>query len=1076
MKLSKLVLFSTLFVRLNCINSQAQTLTEKIRINQVGFFTEGIKKAIAIDFTESKYEIWTSDHSKKVYSGSMTKNYKWDASCEDNIQIADFSNFKHDGTYIIVIGSKKSYTFTISNNAMDTVAKTQMKYFYFNRCSYELKEQYAGKYARKAGHLNTGVIPIENPNRRISMPGGWYDAGDYGLYMQTASFAACEIMMAYEQFPTYWNKTEWNIPESGNGVPDILDEVKYELKWMKNMKDTDNGVWYKATSKAFAGWKMPADENSDIYCMVKNATSAYDYAATFAMAYRIYKRYDKQYPNFSDTCLAVAKLAWTWGVNNETKYPGCKNPTGVTTGEYKDDIAYNGNDNKVLAGVELFLSTNDSSYIKPVLKSAQNGFVNGEAYWYEKRPIATMDLALHGDLLAKNKLIEYANSQVEYQNNHGYNVNIGATKYEFDWGSNSRISDRGMAMMGAYVLTKDIRFLNGVTNTMDYILGRNATGYSFITGLGSKQGMHPHHRISVSDTVEAPQPGLPIQGPYYGRMGQCAPNIVSFCAAKNYIDDECSYSSNEICINQAAPHVFNLGGLMQYLEKPLNIEISAPLNDSIIIGTDVTIVANATAKINSISRVDFYNGNKLLSSISNSPYSYSLKVSPGEYTITAIAFNNKNDSAIAQTHFIVGNASPRVKIIEPMNNAYFAPSQAVMVNASAIDIDGSISKVSLNLNGKLIQTITKAPYIFTIPSIPDSISTIEVIAYDDKDSSTKKQVTVKASCTTRISNGEFNDGSKSWLLLNALTGKGSQTIVQPGLSGNNALKVSIQAKGKNSSDIQLQQLCPIKKGIKYTISYNAKADSTRAIEFNVQHESDEWDVWEKHIVSIDTIKTFNQLYFHTFTALYDDDSSKVKFFLGASSLASVYLDNIIVSVCPNPSAEIESLSFLESEIEMKDSIYKPNLVFKNKAGMNINFYPLPAIVWASSDSNVVSVDAMGKLKAKKIGTSNITATLVSNTSLHASVKVTVKTIVEIPDQSNLVTVVKPTITKDLISISADEEIQYIEIISLSGKIVNKISCKAMQQNISLKDLTEGQYIVRIVSINNKVNTEKVVKY
>ena len=567
MKLIIVILSAFLFTFFQS-NSHAQTFTENIRINQIGFFDDGIKKAVAIDFAENKFEIWKSDQSEKVFSGTMSSRSKWAVSCEDNIQIADFSNIKKEGTYIVIIGNKKSNPFLISNSVLDAVAKAQMKFYYFNRCSYELKPQYAGKWARPAGHLNTQVTVFEDQTRKISMPGGWYDAGDYGLYTVTGSMAACQIMMAYEQFPDYWNKTNLNIPESGNGVPDILNEVKYELKWLYKMKDTDNGVWYKATSLNHSGFIMPDKETSGFYCMVKNATSAYDYAATFAMAARIYKKFHKQFPGYADSCLIAAKAAWTWGVNNETTHPSCKNPEGVHTGGYEDSVAEFGNDNRVYAGVEMFITTGDSTYLQTILSAAQIGFdfVYGEPNWIDKRPLAAIELALHSDINAKNDLIKYADKQIQFQDTNSYNVNIGNIPDDFNWGSNRRISNRATALMVAYIVTKDKKYLNGVVNAMDYILGRNATGYCFITGFGSKRVMHPHHRPSGSDGIIDPVPGLPIQGPYNGTIGHpCNPQIVSPCSAKNYFDDECSYVTNEQCIDEGSAHIFNIGGLMQFL-------------------------------------------------------------------------------------------------------------------------------------------------------------------------------------------------------------------------------------------------------------------------------------------------------------------------------------------------------------------------------------------------------------------------------------------------------------------------------------------------------------------------------
>jgi len=1061
----------------------AQTISEKIRINQVGFFCDGLKKAVAVDFTENTFEIWKSDLSEKMYSGVLIKSPVWYASGEENIKIANFSSFAREGNYVIVIGSSKSFPFVISRNALDTVAKSQMKYYYFNRSSTALPSQYAGKWARSGGHFNKQVIPFENKTRIISMPGGWYDAGDYGLYMVTGSMAVCQILMSYEQFPEYWNKTEWNIPESGNGVPDILDEVKWELKWMYAMKDTDNGVWYKATSKDFPGFLMPNKETSDIYCMVKNATSAYDYAATFAFAARVFNKYTTQYPGFADSCLTAAKAAWSWGVANEKTKAICVNPKGVYTGEYGDSIAGNGNDNKVLAGVEMFITTGDSAYLKPILSSAKNGFVTGEANWYEKRPVATMQLALHGNKDALNEVIKYAEGQVNDQNTNGYNVNIGKYKYEFNWGSNRRISNRGMAMMVAYILTKDRKYLDGVSNSMDYILGRNATSYCFISGFGTKQVMKPHHRISGSDEIPEPQPGLPIQGPYYGNMGQCSPNIISVFAAKNYIDSECSYSSNELSIDQGSPNVFNLGGLNQYLGKSLSVEITSPLNNEIIgKSADLVIKANVTKNDDSITHVDFYQNNQLICTSDKYPYGCTL-IAPTDITfpdseneLTAIAYNTKNDSSISKIKFFVGNASPRVSIEEPRQNSVFAAQQSVTLNTSAFDLDGKISKLEYYLNGSLIHTCTDSPFVYTIPSIPEGVFTIQAKAYDNKNATNTSEIKISANCNNLIQNSEFNDGLNSWILLNTSPAKGSYTSSAPGISGDKALKISVLTKGKLSSQIQLQQPLPVKKGQTYYISYLAKADTTCVIECNVQHESDAWDPWIKYITSIDTIKSYPQLYSHTFIASDDDDGSKLKFFLGTTALTNVYLDKVEVSLCPFQTNEIKTLSFSKHEniVKINTTTALP-LVLKNNDGMNLQVYPLTGVILTSSDTTIVSIDATGKIKAKALGTVTISASLASNNSIHDEIVITVSSLVDLSEQFQLGVVVKPTITKDIISVSADEDISLIQVYSASGIVQKTITCNAKQLSISIAELSSAQYFLKLTTSDNKIAVVKIIK-
>ncbi len=132
---------------------------------------------------------------------------------------------------------------------------------------------------------------------------------------------------------------------------------------------------------------------------------------------------------------------------------------------------------------------------------------------------------------------------------------MGKNAHDFAWGSNAVASNQGIALIQAYKLTKNKKYLDAALGNLDYILGRNATGYSFLTGFGSKQVMHPHHRPSIADGIVEPVPGLLSGGPNPGQQDKCAGYPNNF-ADESFVDADCSYASNEIAINWNAPFVY----------------------------------------------------------------------------------------------------------------------------------------------------------------------------------------------------------------------------------------------------------------------------------------------------------------------------------------------------------------------------------------------------------------------------------------------------------------------------------------------------------------------------------------
>ena len=133
----------------------------------------------------------------------------------------------------------------------------------------------------------------------ISTPGGWYDAGDYNKYIVNSGITTGTLLSAYEDFPGYFNELYTNIPESGNDVPDILDEALYNIRWMLSMQDpNDGGVYNKCTNAAFDGMVRPGVTKLPRYVVQKGTAATLDFAAVSAQASRIFKKYNKQYPRF----------------------------------------------------------------------------------------------------------------------------------------------------------------------------------------------------------------------------------------------------------------------------------------------------------------------------------------------------------------------------------------------------------------------------------------------------------------------------------------------------------------------------------------------------------------------------------------------------------------------------------------------------------------------------------------------------------------------------------------------------------------------------------------------------------
>ncbi len=369
-KIKTLTCWANLLFLLSAFTAHAQSNAENIRLNQLGFYPQAEKLAIAVgEPTGSTFTVKSPDGKKTVFTGKLTTSQPSEFSKKPT-QIADFSVLKTSGTYVVEIpGLGTSYPFFIQKEVHKAAAAASLKGFYYQRVSTDLPEKYAGKWHRPAGHAKTDNEVLIHPsaasatrpaNTIISSPRGWYDAGDYNKYIVNSGITMGTLLAAYEDFPDYFKNQKLNIPESTNQVPDILDEVLWNLRWMLTMQDpNDGGVYHKLTNLAFDGMIMPDKAVKPRYVVQKGTAATLDFAAVMAQASRVYKNYNRELPGLSDSCLNAAVKAWDWAQKNpqvvyDQEAMNKQTELKVTTGAYGDREF---SDERTWAAAELYATT-----------------------------------------------------------------------------------------------------------------------------------------------------------------------------------------------------------------------------------------------------------------------------------------------------------------------------------------------------------------------------------------------------------------------------------------------------------------------------------------------------------------------------------------------------------------------------------------------------------------------------------------------------------------------------------------------------------------------------------------------
>ncbi|WP_255473990.1 glycoside hydrolase family 9 protein [Pontibacter qinzhouensis] len=561
-------------------------LTENIHLNQVGFYLSAPKIAIVTGETGGDtFYLKTSDLSETVFTGRLAEARAGEYS-QKQTRLADFSDFSATGNFVLVVpGVGHSFAFDVKQEVHKELAAAALKGFYFQRASTDLQPEYAGKWHRPAGHPDSEVLvhPSAATAQRpagtvISSAKGWYDAGDYNKYIVNSGITMGTLLAAYEDFPDYFQQQQLNIPESGNKVPDLLDEVLWNLRWMLTMQDPgDGGVYHKLTNPAFDGMVMPSEANGVRYVVQKGTAATLDFAAVMAQASRVYKPFESTFPGLSDSCLVAATKAWEWAQQNpailyQQDDLNKRFEPAISTGAYGDsDLT----DEFIWAASELYVTTKNAAYYRAVkLFPDANMPLPG---WNQVRLLGYYSLVRHARNLTpeaqkdepelKKRLLRFADELLEGAADRSYGTVMGKSEKDYIWGSSSVAANQGIALLQAYNVTSEKKYLHGALSNLDYLLGRNATGYSFVTGFGEKSTLHPHHRPSVADGIPEPVPGL-LSGGTNARANQqdkCTTYRSEF-PDEMYTDDDCSYASNEIAINWNAPLVY-LAAALEALQQ-----------------------------------------------------------------------------------------------------------------------------------------------------------------------------------------------------------------------------------------------------------------------------------------------------------------------------------------------------------------------------------------------------------------------------------------------------------------------------------------------------------------------------
>src|SRR5687768_1893330 len=290
--------------------AQATAPAAGVRLSQIGFLPAAPKVAVVVGAKGSTFAVVGAERGDTVLRGTLTAPKSWALSGENDIRRADFSRLTRPGRYRLVVpGVAAPQAFEIGSTQLRALAVATLKGFYYQRTAIPLEAKHAGRWARAAGHPDTSVLvhpsaasAIRPAGTRISSPLGWYDAGDYNKYVVNSGISTYSLLLLAEQYPQYASALRTNIPESGNPLPDVLDEALFNVRWMLTMQDpADGGVYHKLTNAAFDGFVEPHAATAPRYVVQKSTAATLDFAAVMAQAARVARDYPRELPGLADS-------------------------------------------------------------------------------------------------------------------------------------------------------------------------------------------------------------------------------------------------------------------------------------------------------------------------------------------------------------------------------------------------------------------------------------------------------------------------------------------------------------------------------------------------------------------------------------------------------------------------------------------------------------------------------------------------------------------------------------------------------------------------------------------------------
>lgn len=500
--------------------TSSSTDGEMIVIDQFGYLPDGEKIAVIrapqvgfdmdVSFTPGQtYALVNATTGQRVFTAAPTawNNGATDSSSGDRAWWFDFSSVTTPGDYYVldVDRNVRSYPFTISDQVYRDVLQQAVRMFFYQRAGQNKDGAHAGPGWTDAASF-TG--PLQDQHCRLfsdkndaaterDLSGGWYDAGDLNKYTSWTAGYVASLLRAYAESPSIWGD-DYNIPESGNGVPDLLDEAKWGLDFLARLQGPDGSVLSIVGEPSAS---PPSAATGQCLYGPASTSATLATAAAFAAAGRVlHLPKIASLDTAADGYLARAKNAWTWAAANPgvtfKNNDSASGSTGLGAGQQETDD-YGRLVDKIDAAAQLFAATGDSTYATVVDASYQQLHLFSYGNYVAPWDVQGQDAALDYADAAGSTPATAAAIRAAYLTGVKSAGNLGAITanqdpylaylHDYTWGSNAAKANVGNLFAAVVVHKLDsgsnADMLRAASRYVHYIHGTNPLSLVYLTNM-----------------------------------------------------------------------------------------------------------------------------------------------------------------------------------------------------------------------------------------------------------------------------------------------------------------------------------------------------------------------------------------------------------------------------------------------------------------------------------------------------------------------------------------------------------------------------------------------------------------